>query len=64
MTEKDKVRNDVQGIVEWFVLHTGYNYHSYCSKIVTESEYCDMIINEVQKQLLKWVSEQQSNYSK
>ena len=40
------------------------NYHNYYSEIVTESEYCDMIVNEVQKQLLKWVSEQQNNYSK
>lgn len=64
MTEKDKVRNEVDCVVRWFVMDNNINYHNYHSEIVTESEYCDMIVNAVQKQLLKWVSEQQSNYSK
>lgn len=64
MTEKDSVRQDVSCVVGWFVMDSDINYHNYHSEIVTESEYCDMIVNEVQEQLLKWVSEQQSNYSK
>ena len=62
MTEKDNVRQDVACVVGWFVMDSGINYHNYHSTIVTESEYCDMIVNEVQKQLLKWVSEQQNKY--
>ena len=64
MTDKDKVRNEVECVVRWFVMDNDINYHKYHSEIVTESEYCDMIVNAVQKQLLKWVSEQQDNYSK
>lgn len=64
MSEKDKVRNEVACVVKWFVMDSDTNYHNYHSKAVTESEYCDMIVNEVQKQLLKWVSEQQTNYSR
>lgn len=64
MTEKDKVKNEVECVVRWFVMDSDTNYHNYHSKVVTESEYCDMIVNAVQKQLLKWVSEQQNNYSK
>ena len=64
MTEKDKVRNDVDCVVRWFVMDSDINYHKYHSEIVTESEYCDMIINAVQKHLRTWYSEQQNNYSK
>lgn len=62
MTDKDKVKEEVKSVVRWFVMDSDTNYHNYHSEIVTESEYCDMIVNEVQKQLLKWVSEQQDKY--
>ena len=64
MRNKDDVKRDVECVVGRFVIDNDTNYHNYYSEIVTESEYCDMIVNEVQKQLLKWVSEQQSHYSK
>ncbi len=62
MTEKDTVKNEIECVAKWFVMDSDTNYHNYYFKVVTESEYCDMIINEVQKQLLKWVSEQQNKY--
>ena len=62
MTDKDKVKKEVECVVKWFVMDNDINYYNYHSKIVTEREYCDMIVNEVQKQLLKWVSEQQNKY--
>lgn len=64
MRNKDDVKRDVECVVGWFVIDNDTNYHNYYSEIVTESEYCDMIVNEVQKQLLKWVSEQQNKYRK
>lgn len=60
----DDIKREVSCIVEWFVMDSNTNYHNYYSTLITEQQYCDMLINEVQKQLLKWVSEQQSNYSK
>lgn len=62
MTDKDIVRQNIACVVGWFVMDNDINYHNYHSTIATESEYCDMIVNEVQKQLLKWVSEQQNKY--
>lgn len=62
MTDKDKVKKEVECVVKWFIMDNDINYHNYYSKTVTEREYCDIIVNEVQNQLLKWVSEQQSKY--
>ena len=63
-TYNDDIKREVSCVVEWFVMDSNTNYHNYYSTLITEQQYCDMLINEVQKQLLKWVSEQQTNYSK
>lgn len=64
MTDKDNVKQEVACVVGWFIMDNDVNYRNYYSTIVTKQEYCDMIINEVQKQLLKWLSEQQNKYGK
>ena len=64
MTEKDIAKKEIEGMVEWFMLEVNDNYRDIYSEVLTESEYCDTIVNAIQKQLLTWVSERQSNYSK
>ena len=64
MTDKDNAKKEIEWHVNYFMSEIDENYDVMFSKVLTETEYCDIIVNEVQKQLLAWVSERQDKYSK
>lgn len=62
MTDKDNAKKEIEWHVNYFMSEIDENYNVMFSKVLTETEYCDIIVNEVQKQLLAWVSERQNKY--
>lgn len=62
MQNKNDIKREIEDEVNWFLTDMAYDYNASYNKIMTEAEYCDAIVNEVQKQLLAWVSVQQHKY--
>ena len=62
MTEKDNAKKEIKWHVNYFMSEIDENYDVVFSEVLTETEYCDIIVNEVQEQLLAWVSKRQNKY--